>query len=224
MLFIILYWTILLYSKCISINVQISIGRTTKDNQVDVDLSLEGPSFKISRRQGAIKLRNSGEFILINNGKRPMYVDSKPVMPNAKLKLHNNSVIEVCLAGCLCDFMLCPAHRACDSILTMRFWTQIPRNTQSTRYIPMKSPFCSYAIIDWVCLGILRWCILGSSLRCPITLLKFSVLVQLSKQIWWSHTRRYGIVWYIFRTFGRDNRNKTLVASVLWPTSIIHTV
>ena len=135
MLFIILYWTwtILLYFKCISINVQISIGRTTKDNQVDVDLSLEGPSFKISRRQGAIKLRNSGEFILINNGKRPMYVDSKPVMPNAKLKLHNNSVIEVCLAF-LCDFMLCPAHRACDSILTMRFWTQIPRNTQSTRY------------------------------------------------------------------------------------------
>lgn len=79
---------------------QISIGRTTKDNQVDVDLSLEGPSFKISRRQGAIKLRNSGEFILINNGKRPMYVDSKPVMPNAKLKLHNNSVIEVRL----CEF------------------------------------------------------------------------------------------------------------------------
>lgn len=74
---------------------QISIGRTTKDNQVDVDLSLEGPSFKISRRQGAIKLRNSGEFILMNNGKRPMYVDGKPVLPNAKLKLHNNSVIEV---------------------------------------------------------------------------------------------------------------------------------
>ena len=225
MLFIILNWTKLLYFKCISINVQISIGRTTKDNQVDVDLSLEGPSFKISRRQGAIKLRNSGEFILINNGKRPMYVDSKPVMPNAKLKLHNNSVIEVCLAFQDVFVTSCSVQHIGH---VTAFWqcNFEPKflEIRSQRVIPMKSPFCSYAIIDWVCLRILRWCILGSSLKCPITLLKFSVLVQLSKQIWWSHTCRYGIVWYIFRTFGRDNRNKMLVVSVLWPTSIIHTV
>ena len=37
--------------------VQISLGRRTKDNHVDVDLSLEGPAWKISRRQGIIKLR-----------------------------------------------------------------------------------------------------------------------------------------------------------------------
>jgi len=62
---------------------------------VDVDLALEGPAFKISRRQGSIKLRNNGEFLLTNNGKRPIYVDSRPVLQNGKHKLQNNSVIEV---------------------------------------------------------------------------------------------------------------------------------
>ena len=71
------------------------MGRVTKDNQVDVDLSLEGPAYKISRRQGSIKLRNSGEFILSNLGKRALYVDGKTILPNSKTKLHNNSVIEV---------------------------------------------------------------------------------------------------------------------------------
>ncbi|XP_067932134.1 microspherule protein 1-like [Watersipora subatra] len=74
---------------------EISIGRAAKDNQVDVDLSLEGPSSKISRRQGTIKLRNNGEFILTNCGKRSLYVDGRPVQPNGRLKLHNNSVIEI---------------------------------------------------------------------------------------------------------------------------------
>ena len=142
MLFIILYWTILLYSKCISINVQISIGRTTKDNQVDVDLSLEGPSFKISRRQGAIKLRNSGEFILINNGKRPMYVDSKPVMPNAKLKLHNNSVIEVCLAFQDVFVTSCSVQHIghVTAFWQCNFEPKFPE-IRSQRVIPMKSPY-----------------------------------------------------------------------------------
>lgn len=31
---------------------QITLGRATKDNQIDVDLSLEGPAWKISRKQG----------------------------------------------------------------------------------------------------------------------------------------------------------------------------
>ena len=30
---------------------QITVGRSTADNHVDVDLSLEGPAWKISRRQ-----------------------------------------------------------------------------------------------------------------------------------------------------------------------------
>ena len=74
---------------------QITLGRATKDNQIDVDLSLEGPAWKISRRQGVIKLRNSGDFFIANEGKRPIYIDGKPVLAGNKQKLYNNSVVEV---------------------------------------------------------------------------------------------------------------------------------
>lgn len=58
---------------------EITLGRTTKDHAVDVDLKLEGPSWKISRRQGIIKLKNSGEFFIANEGRRCIFVDGKPV-------------------------------------------------------------------------------------------------------------------------------------------------
>lgn len=60
-----------------------------------MDLSLEGPAWKISRRQGVITLRNSGEFYLANEGKRPVYIDGKPVLTSNKFKLSHNSVVEV---------------------------------------------------------------------------------------------------------------------------------
>ena len=58
---------------------QITLGRTTKDHNVDVDLKLEGPAWKISRKQGVIKLRPTGEFFVSNDGKRNIFVDGKPV-------------------------------------------------------------------------------------------------------------------------------------------------
>lgn len=75
--------------------VQISVGRSTKDHTVDVDLSLEGPAWKVSRRQGTIRLRNNGDFFLSSEGKRPIFVDSRPILAGNKMKLNNNSVIEV---------------------------------------------------------------------------------------------------------------------------------
>lgn len=75
---------------------EITLGRSTKDSVVDVDLSLEGPAFKISRRQGLIKLHANGDFMIANTGKRPFYVDSKPVLAGGNCaKLNNNSVVEV---------------------------------------------------------------------------------------------------------------------------------
>ncbi|XP_074653523.1 microspherule protein 1-like [Tubulanus polymorphus] len=74
---------------------EITLGRATKDNLVDVDLTLEGPAWKISRRQGVIKLRNNGEFFVANEGKRPVYIDGKPVLSGTKQKLNNNSVVEM---------------------------------------------------------------------------------------------------------------------------------
>lgn len=75
---------------------EITLGRSTKDSVVDVDLSLEGPAFKISRKQGLIKLLPSGDFMISNTGKRQIHVDSKPVLGGGNCaKINNNSVIEV---------------------------------------------------------------------------------------------------------------------------------
>ncbi|XP_060554269.1 microspherule protein 1-like isoform X2 [Ruditapes philippinarum] len=74
---------------------EITLGRATKDNQIDVDLSLEGPAWKISRRQGIIKLRGNGDFYIANEGKRPIYIDGKPILTGNKQRLCNNSVVEI---------------------------------------------------------------------------------------------------------------------------------
>jgi len=74
---------------------EITLGRSTKDNPIDVDLSLEGPAWKISRRQGIIKLKDTGEFYVVNEGKRPIYIDGKPILAGNKQKLNNNSVVEI---------------------------------------------------------------------------------------------------------------------------------
>ncbi|XP_030830172.1 microspherule protein 1 isoform X1 [Strongylocentrotus purpuratus] len=74
---------------------EITIGRSSKDNTIDVDLSLEGPAWKVSRKQGVIKLRNNGEFYLANEGKRAVHIDGKPVLKGQKWKLTNNSVVEI---------------------------------------------------------------------------------------------------------------------------------
>uniref|UniRef100_A0A1A8PN54 Microspherule protein 1 n=1 Tax=Nothobranchius pienaari TaxID=704102 RepID=A0A1A8PN54_9TELE len=74
---------------------EITLGRATKDKQIDVDLSLEGPAWKISRKQGVIKLKNNGDFFIANEGQRPIYIDGRPVLSGNKWKLNNNSVVEI---------------------------------------------------------------------------------------------------------------------------------
>merc|ERR1712179_281757 len=74
---------------------EISLGRSTDDVTVDVDLKLEGPATKVSRRQGFIKLKNTGEFFLLNEGKRAIFVNGVPISRGAKAKLTNNSVLEI---------------------------------------------------------------------------------------------------------------------------------
>uniref|UniRef100_A0A4W4HIK1 Microspherule protein 1 n=1 Tax=Electrophorus electricus TaxID=8005 RepID=A0A4W4HIK1_ELEEL len=74
---------------------EITLGRATRDKQIDVDLSLEGPAWKISRQQGIIKLKNNGDFFIANEGRRPIYIDGRPVLSGNKWKLNNNSVMEI---------------------------------------------------------------------------------------------------------------------------------
>ncbi|XP_014249677.1 microspherule protein 1 isoform X2 [Cimex lectularius] len=74
---------------------QITIGRCAKDYSVDVDLTLEGPATKVSRQQGTIRLRNNGDFFIMNEGKRPIYVDGRPILAGNKYRLNDNSVVEI---------------------------------------------------------------------------------------------------------------------------------
>ncbi|KAJ6643566.1 Microspherule protein 1 [Pseudolycoriella hygida] len=74
---------------------QITFGRTTKEQVVDVDLTLEGPAYKISRKQGTIKLRSNGDFFISNEGKRPIYIDGMPLLSGSKNRINNNCVIEI---------------------------------------------------------------------------------------------------------------------------------
>ncbi|CAG0898031.1 unnamed protein product [Darwinula stevensoni] len=74
---------------------EVTFGRSTNASQVDIDLSLEGPAWKVSRKQGTIKLRSNGDFIVCNEGKRPIYIDGKPVLQGSKAKIRNQSIFEV---------------------------------------------------------------------------------------------------------------------------------
>uniref|UniRef100_T1PB02 N-terminal region of micro-spherule protein n=1 Tax=Musca domestica TaxID=7370 RepID=T1PB02_MUSDO len=74
---------------------EITFGRDAKDCVVDVDLSLEGPATKISRKQGTIKLRSNGDFFIANEGKRPIFIDGVPLLSGNKTRLANNCVVEM---------------------------------------------------------------------------------------------------------------------------------
>lgn len=75
---------------------EITLGRCTDDSTVDVNLSLEGPANKISRKQALIYLNSNGDFIITNTGKHAFVVDSKPILGNlSSCKLNNNSIVEI---------------------------------------------------------------------------------------------------------------------------------
>ncbi|KAG6447398.1 hypothetical protein O3G_MSEX004945 [Manduca sexta] len=74
---------------------EIAVGRSTRDHAIDVDLTLEGPAAKVSRRQATIRLRNSGDFFMSSEGKRPIFIDGKPILQGNKVKLNHNSIIEI---------------------------------------------------------------------------------------------------------------------------------
>lgn len=90
---------------------QITIGRSSKYTSVDVDLKLEGPAWKISRRQATIRLRNTGEFLIGCDGKKCLYVDGKPLAVGCRSRLNHNSVVEVSIRfdvdKFVCDKFVC---------------------------------------------------------------------------------------------------------------------
>ncbi|KAH8398095.1 hypothetical protein KR215_004742, partial [Drosophila sulfurigaster] len=74
---------------------EITFGREAKECGVDVDLSLEGPAAKISRRQGTIKMRSNGDFFIANEGKRAIFIDGTPLLSGNKTRLAHNCTVEI---------------------------------------------------------------------------------------------------------------------------------
>ena len=74
---------------------QITFGRSSSDLRVDIDFSLEGPTWKISRRHGIIKMTNDGKFFLHNQGRRPVFINGLPVVTGSSMQLQHNSALEV---------------------------------------------------------------------------------------------------------------------------------
>ncbi|EHB00528.1 Microspherule protein 1 [Heterocephalus glaber] len=81
--------------QCLMRSHEIALGRATKDNQIDVDRSLEGLACFPSASIGVIKLKNNGDFFIANEGRRPIYIDGRPVLCGSKWRLSNNSVVEI---------------------------------------------------------------------------------------------------------------------------------
>uniref|UniRef100_A0AC35TNX1 FHA domain-containing protein n=1 Tax=Rhabditophanes sp. KR3021 TaxID=114890 RepID=A0AC35TNX1_9BILA len=78
---------------------KVIIGRKTPNHSVDVDLSLEGPSGRISRHNAIIKREPSGEWNLQNTGSRTIYIDSKPVLTNEVSRIIDGSYINIAYIG-----------------------------------------------------------------------------------------------------------------------------
>lgn len=73
----------------------VTFGRATPTNKVDFDLSLEGPAYKISRRQASIHCSEEGEILLHNEGRRVVFVDGRAVFSGRSARLESNQTIEV---------------------------------------------------------------------------------------------------------------------------------
>jgi hypothetical protein len=72
------------------------VGRNFPEQPtVDVDLSEEENCTKISRRHIKISLKSDCEFYIKNVGKRPVYVNGKPLDTNESVRLPHTSLLEV---------------------------------------------------------------------------------------------------------------------------------
>ncbi|KAJ7547848.1 hypothetical protein O6H91_08G106700 [Diphasiastrum complanatum] len=74
---------------------EVTIGRFTQDNVVDIDLCKEGRANKVSRRQASIKLKEDGVFYLKNLGRRVLYVNNFAIEKSQRASLNSNCLIEV---------------------------------------------------------------------------------------------------------------------------------
>ena len=88
----------------------VTFGRATPTNKVDFDLSLEGPAYKISRRQASIHQTEEGDVLVHNEGRRALFVDGRAVLSGRSVRLESNQTIEVSphsVCVCVCPLLCC---------------------------------------------------------------------------------------------------------------------
>uniref|UniRef100_A0A914I9D8 FHA domain-containing protein n=1 Tax=Globodera rostochiensis TaxID=31243 RepID=A0A914I9D8_GLORO len=74
---------------------KVLIGRSTGNHAVPVDLTLDGPTARVSRKQAFLKMTDNGECTIRNLGRRPIYVNGLPLLENEATILPQNSTIEI---------------------------------------------------------------------------------------------------------------------------------
>ncbi|XP_040370151.1 uncharacterized protein LOC112188340 isoform X2 [Rosa chinensis] len=70
---------------------EVIIGRTTEDNQVDIDLG----DNKVSRRQALIKMDADGSFSLKNLGKSSIFLNGREIATGELLSFASSNLIEI---------------------------------------------------------------------------------------------------------------------------------
>lgn len=74
---------------------EVTLGRSSATARVDFDLSMEGPAFKISRRQAVMFLNNDGEVCIHNEGRRPLFLDGKAIVCGKQAKMNHQQILEI---------------------------------------------------------------------------------------------------------------------------------
>ncbi|KAL8250819.1 hypothetical protein R6Q59_034512 [Mikania micrantha] len=74
---------------------EVTIGRSTDDTEVDIDLRKESHANMISRQQAAIKMENDGTFTLKNIGKSSILVKGKSISHGQVTALASSCLIQI---------------------------------------------------------------------------------------------------------------------------------
>eukprot|EP00002_Diphylleia_rotans_P016537 TRINITY_DN321_c1_g1_i3.p1 TRINITY_DN321_c1_g1~~TRINITY_DN321_c1_g1_i3.p1 ORF type:complete len:256 (+),score=57.35 TRINITY_DN321_c1_g1_i3:82-849(+) len=72
------------------------IGRSTKENRVDINIALEGPASTVSRKHAQITMAPNKVFVLENFGRKPIIVNGEPLQPEKQCKITSpTNLIEI---------------------------------------------------------------------------------------------------------------------------------
>uniref|UniRef100_A0A0E0LI24 FHA domain-containing protein n=1 Tax=Oryza punctata TaxID=4537 RepID=A0A0E0LI24_ORYPU len=74
---------------------EVTLGRETSEEHVDIDLGKEGKANTISRQQAIIKMDKGGSFHIKNIGKAPVFVNSKEVPCNECTNLISDALLQI---------------------------------------------------------------------------------------------------------------------------------